>query len=155
MKNVARQLAFALISLVLLAGTGESDTRRLPSQIFVSGMSAGALGSDRFFILGGSAASTTENQTQTPIYANGIFKELRCRANAVLASDESWTLSLRVNGVTTALTCTIGNSARTCTDLLNTVPVVSMDLVNLLGDNTAGAAPAATFHCTLIEYEYQ
>src|SRR5712691_5391771 len=88
------------------------------------------------------AGSTTEALVQQPSPFAGVLKELRCRAAAANDSDESWTLTVRLNGTSTPLTCTISTSGRTCTDLGSTVPVVVGDLLDIFVDNTAGASPS-------------
>ena len=143
-------LTFLFLLSVPLA---QADRFTIPYTVVVSSTSGTAITADRYFIFGDGANSATEANTQVGAPVNGIVKELRCRTRSALASDESWTYSLRVNGVTTALGCTIGNSAQTCTDLLNTVPVAIGDPLNFLADNTAGGSPSMIVFCTVVMYD--
>ena len=108
----------------------------------------------------GNAAST-EAPIQQLIPVAGQIKELRCRASTANDSDESWTITvrtLRANTtvtINTLLACTIGVSAQTCSNLVNTVPVEIGDLVSFFVDNTAGASPSIIVRCSSIVYEYR
>ncbi len=115
-----------------------------------------AITADAYFPFSGwTEGNSTVALVETPAPLSGILAELRCRMAAANDSDEAWRLTLFVNGVASALTCTIGVSAQTCTDTGHTVPVSVGQRLAYLADSTAGASPSATPTCTAILYEYR
>ncbi len=142
--------------LVLLWWGGEANAQRgrLPYHAFIGGMVGTAQTADFYFPWSGHNASATylDEAAITPF--SGIFKELRCRLPVANDSDESWTFALVVNGTRTAVTCTVGASAQTCSNLVDSAPVTVGDTFAGLGDNTAGGAASVLVRCTVVLYEY-
>ncbi len=88
--------------------------------------------------------STVETDTQACIPSAGTFSKLRIRLTvAPGAANRSYTFTLRVNGVDTALTVTISGSSTSGSDTTHTVDVTAGALVSLECDPSA-QAPAAT-----------
>ena len=131
-----------------------AQRERLPYSIIFSGTTGTAVTADNFFVLGGGVASTTESAVETGVPVNGIFQTLRCRLNLVNDSDEIWVITLRVAGASTGVTCTIAESAQTCSNLVNTAPVEVGQRVDFNFDTTAGAAPSASVRCSIYLKEY-
>ena len=148
-----------LVACGLLLAAGQwsratGDLSKEPYHILIAGVGGAAVTAQRFLAIGVNQASATEAVAQTPMPVNGIFKELRCTIGPANASDESWDFTLDVNAVASKVTCTVGNSAQTCTDLLNSAPVNVGDLVTINANPTAGAAKSGTPRCSVILYEY-
>lgn len=89
--------------------------------------------------LSGYLDTTTELSAKgiTPIA--GTAKQLYAWCSANATAGTSRTLTLRVNGADTALTCTIGAGAATCNDTSDTVALAAHDLVNI--QYTASGSP--------------
>jgi hypothetical protein len=93
--------------------------------------------------------NATEVPTQTPIPATGTLRNLYARLNAITGNPNATvTATVRVNGVSTALTCsgTRGNTAGpvACSDTTNSVAVIAGDTISLIfvvaGTNVGAAS---------------
>ena len=153
-QRVSPYFLLALLLFPLLLCSAVAQAERLPSHIWIGGGAGTVQTGDHYIPVSGSLAASSEPGAQIRVPVHGIFKELRCITNVTNDSDEAWTVTLRVNQANTALTCSIGVSAGSCTDLLNSVPVTTADEVNYLMDNTAGCAPSVLIRCSVVLYEY-
>lgn len=102
--------------------------------------------------LGVGTQSATENVTQTVVARTGVLKNLFVRFYANSAAASSTAFTVRVNGVNTTLTCTIGAVAQTASDTTHTVLVAPFDVISLsvafATDPTQGAAATLEFSNT-------
>ena len=99
-------------------------------------------GLTRYISLNGEDQVVLEAEAQTPIIA-GLFTEIKVRCGANTANFNT-TITLRVNGVNTLLTVTIGPAATGTFIARANVPVAENDLVCWLVV-TAGGAGTVTF----------
>lgn len=85
-----------------------------------------------------------ETQKWQVVSTPGSIKNLHVLLTAAPGVGASYTLTLRVNGVSTALTCTVAGAATTCSDLVNSVVVAAGDRITLEcspTNNPAAASP--------------
>lgn len=75
------------------------------------------------------AAPTAAVQFRMP--AAGTIRNLRVRINGTAGNGNNVVYTLRVNGVATALTCTIASTTADGSDLTNTVTVAAGDLIDI------------------------
>ena len=147
-------LCLLLLLGLLWLGTAWADRARVPYHSFIGGMVTTGQTADFYFPWSGHNASATYLDEAAIAPFSGIFKELRCRLPAANDSDEVWTFSLVVNGTSSRLACTVGVSAQTCSNLVDSAPVTAGDTFAGLGDTTAGASPSVLVRCTVVLYEY-
>lgn len=91
-------------------------------------------------------ASTVEARYQVPVPVKrkGRLSGLRVYAAVAPTSDFVVVFTVRVNGASTAITCTMSAGQRLVTDLANSVDIDPGDLVALqtVTTNTAGVSPS-------------
>jgi len=92
-------------------------------------------------------------ETSTPMIVPipGTAKNMRCSINTALGSGKSWAIALRKNAISSALTCTIADTATTCSDLTDTVTFVAGDTTNWL--ITPTSLPAGTIIRCSLEFD--
>lgn len=105
--------------------------------LFSSGSGAGATTT----YLGQGATSATEADVAVVSPLATTAEALFCQASAAPGAGESWTLTLRVAGASSALTCSISEAGTTCSDTANTATLAAADLLSIQA--TASTAPAA------------
>jgi hypothetical protein len=74
--------------------------------------------------------SGTEGNVNVPV-SSGVASKLFLNVATNLAAGTTATLTLRKNGVNTALTCTIPVGSSSCSDLVNSVAFVNGDLLSI------------------------
>lgn len=91
-----------------------------------------ATGSTEYLALGGQATpSGTLNLRDAPLPTAGVFSKLRVRTSTAPTSGKSYAFTLLKNGVDTAVTCTISDTATDCNDASNSVTFAADDLIAL------------------------
>jgi hypothetical protein len=88
-----------------------------------------------------SLRTATESIAQQEITVAGTLSKLRVRidgAAGTAGSGKSYTITVRVNGLDTAVTCTILETATTCSDSAHTLTLNAGDLISL------GVVPSAS-----------
>jgi hypothetical protein len=123
-----------------------------PSAFIVGGgtgtqnLSAGA---DRFVPMLNSLSTATESAAQQAVPIAGTLSKLQTRldGNAGAASSgKSYVVTVRKNGVSTGVTCTILETATTCSDIANTVAFAAGDLISVLVTPSASNPTARAMH---------
>lgn len=102
-------------------------------------------------ISGGHNWSTTEAVRKQLIAASGKLKSLKVELSGAPGSGKSYTITLRINGVDTALTCTIANTDTTGSDTTHQVTVAPGDEVSLSGVPSGTPAEVASYWSLLFE----
>lgn len=114
----------------------EPDTEGLLP--FLSGVSTTAGTTWYHAIAGGmSSGVATEYQTQSVVPVPGKFRYFYMRASAALGGGETEDMTLRVNGIDSALTLHLGAGQQLATDLVTEVVVAAGDMVSF-GDTAVG-----------------
>jgi hypothetical protein len=90
------------------------------------------------------ASGSTEASVQYPVPAAGTVQRLYARVEAAPGGSRSWVFTLRKNGASTALTCTIGSAATTCNNTTNTVAFAPGDLITVHVVKTGSGDPPNT-----------
>lgn len=100
-----------------------------------------------------AAASTAERAIVVP--RSGTLRNLRARAVTAVAGSGTITYTVRVNGASTAITCTVskGASPHEGSDTANSVAVVAGDRVSLQVAYSSTAAPNPTSLLVSLEFE--
>lgn len=89
----------------------------------------------------GVAAFTSESNSYIPVALTSTIKNLYVQAGAAPGSGQSWTLTLRVGGTSTSVTCTMsGGGASACNDTTHSASVVPGNVVDLQVVASASAA---------------
>lgn len=108
-------------------------------------------GTDEYFGLTGSQNVGNEAPNQNPIQRAGIIKEMRVTlAAAPNGATKTRTFTLRVGGVSKALTVTITNAETTGQDMVNAVPVAADDLVAWLSDGGVNTPDASRVYISCV-----
>jgi hypothetical protein len=76
--------------------------------------------------------------------AAGTVRRLYARVQSAAGGSRTWTFTLRRNGTSTALTCTIGSGATTCNNTANTVAFNAGDLITVQVTLNGGGNPPNT-----------
>jgi hypothetical protein len=102
-------------------------------------------------ISGYAAEQTAANLVSSPLGRAGVFKTLNAFVNTAPGGSATDTITLYVNGSTTALTCTITGAATTCSDTSDTVTYtsgqsVSYQYVESVGAASTGMGASVEFH---------
>lgn len=92
---------------------------------------------------GGQAWNTTESVVQAIMPEAGNLRNLAVMVGTAPGAGTSWAFTLRVNGVDTALTCTVSNTSTTASDQSHTVAVNAGDLLTLSCAATGAVATSA------------
>ncbi|HKW02267.1 MAG TPA: hypothetical protein VJN96_20760 [Vicinamibacterales bacterium] len=93
-----------------------------------------------------SESVPNENDVQQALPFVGTLSALRVRLDGIagpLASGDSYTITVRLNGADTALTCVVSEVATTCGDLGDTATVAAGDLISIAVIPSTPARPAA------------
>jgi len=113
-----------------------------------SGTSGSAIGgnypntaSGSFLMPWGNTASATEVNTNLPL-PSGTASKLVVSLTKEPGAGQSATITIRKNGVDTALSCTISGIANTCTDATDSVTFSNGDMLSVLYSKTSSAAAA-------------
>lgn len=93
-------------------------------------------------IFGTTAVGATESLVQSAVSSATSLTNLQVKATNVGASD-TLTVTLRLNGASSALTCQIGSSGTSCSDTTHSVAVVAGDLVDVIFAATGISLPAS------------
>jgi len=137
--------------------SGTPDAADYSSSIVFTGDSALVMGAPRngtgsydtnYVALMCASAYVTSSETihRQVIPTNGTIGSLYVRTHAAITSGQTLTFTLRVNGVDSALTCTIPNSGQTANDTTHGVSVSAGDIVTLKMVGTpSGAGRPAVF----------
>lgn len=92
-------------------------------------------------------SATVESDVQFSMPA-GTVRQLRVRvpiAPGAAGSGNTWVFTVRVNGNPTAVTCTIFETANSCSDLVNTAAFAAGDLISLRVDAISNPANSEGF----------
>jgi hypothetical protein len=93
-----------------------------------------------------SESGANETDVQQAIPVAGSLTALNVRLDGITgppASGDSYTITVRLNGADTGLTCTISEIARTCADLADTITVAAGDLITIGVIPSSPARPTA------------
>lgn len=101
-------------------------------------------GNNLFLIPWGNTSSATEDNANIPLPSGTASKLVVSRVVAPGAG-HSITVTIRKNGVNTALTCTISGTATTCTDTADSVTFSDGDLLSILHTETSAASSRIRF----------
>ncbi|MEA2602650.1 MAG: hypothetical protein QOF89_3642 [Acidobacteriota bacterium] len=99
---------------------------------------------NNFLVPWGSTTSTTEANANVPL-PSGTASKLVVSLTVAPGAGQSATVTIRKNGVNTALTCTASGTATTCADLVNSVTFSNGDLLSILYTETGAAASRIRF----------
>jgi hypothetical protein len=91
----------------------------------------------------GAGCTNTEAEAQLAMPASGTLQELHATLSAVPGAGNSVTFTVRKNGVSTPVTCTISDTAKSCADSANAVGFATGDLISVQV-NASGPASATT-----------
>ncbi len=86
----------------------------------------------------GAACENTEAEAQLPMPATGTIQEFHATMASAPGTGNSVTFTIRQNGSSTAVGCTISGSATSCADSVNAVGFSTGDLIDVRIDDTAG-----------------
>jgi hypothetical protein len=86
---------------------------------------------DRYSTSGSFTEATSEGDRQIALSA-GVVGNLAAKISAAPGISNSWIITVRKNGVSTASTCTISGSSTSCTDSVHTVTYADGDLFSVL-----------------------
>jgi hypothetical protein len=90
--------------------------------------------------------STTESPsigTQRNVAVSGNLKNFAVALNVAPGGGTSYAFTVRVNGVDTAITCTISGAAKTCADSVDSAAISINDLVSIKSVPSGGPATTA------------
>jgi hypothetical protein len=87
-----------------------------------------------------AAANASEGQVCVPTSFAGTFKNLSMGAVAAPSAGQTFVITLRINGVSQAVTCTISNTGQTCTDATHSAAISA----NVCWDISMVASAGAT-----------
>lgn len=99
-----------------------------------------AAGAATYFVgmFGANCVATPEAASQLALPANGTVQELHATLSAAPGTGNSVTFTIRKNGVSTSVACTISGSATSCADSSNGVAFSTSDLLSVQITQTAG-----------------
>src|SRR5437868_4986959 len=127
MKQASRQavpralLRIGIVGLILAAGAGAGS---LAYATIAAGPATAYVG-----MFG--AACGTETEVQLPMPANGTVQELHATLSVAPGSGNSVTFTIRKNGSSTSVTCTISGTATSCGDSSNAIGFATGDLISM------------------------
>jgi hypothetical protein len=79
----------------------------------------------------GASAASTESDVQLPM-PGGTASALRFSISPAPGAGKTATVTIRLNGASTPLTCTISDTNRTCSDLVDSVTFADGDTLSIL-----------------------
>jgi hypothetical protein len=94
---------------------------------------------NNFLIPWGTTTNATETNANVPLPA-GTARNLVVSLTAGPGTGQSATLTIRKNGVSTALACSVSGTGTTCTDTADSVTFSAGDLLSILYNETGAAA---------------
>jgi hypothetical protein len=77
------------------------------------------------------SATPTEAEVQLAMPANGTVQELHATLSSAPGAGNSLTFTIRKNGASTPVACTVSNSATSCADSVNAVGFSTGDLISV------------------------
>ncbi len=131
--------------------TGAMGPQGPPGPAGANGTSGSAIGgnyantgTNNFLIPWGSTTNATEANANVPL-PSGKASKLVVSLTVAPGAGQSATVTIRKNGVNTALTCTVSGTATTCSDLVNSVTFSNGDLLSVLYAEAGAAASRIRF----------
>ena len=114
------------------------------------GDSCGTTGSGATDYVGmfGANCAANEAQSQLAMPANGTVQELHATLAAAPGASNSVTFTIRKNGISTPVTCTISGTGTSCADSVNAVGFTTGDLISVQVVQSAGVAANVVFGWT-------
>lgn len=106
----------------------------------------------RYIVVSGSTPSVATEENVNQIVAdNATAIKMTCAVDVAPGTSKHWIFILRDNAANTALTCTISDSAKTCTDNSHTASLVGgTDFIDYEADPDSTNPAAAHGHCSLV-----
>jgi hypothetical protein len=95
------------------------------------------MGNGNFLMPWDITQSGTEANQNVPV-SSGTASKLVMAVSANLGATETATLTIRRNGVNTALTCTIPSGSSTCSNLVSSEAFANGDLLSILYNEVNG-----------------
>lgn len=123
--------------------SGTLSAARLPSisQMVLSANTVATVAAATTTYVGTNGENATETIVRMVMPVAGVLRKLYVVAAAVAGAAQSFTYTVRVNGVDTTITCAVsGASATTANDTTHTASVVAGDTVDIKLVTSAGAA---------------
>ena len=96
----------------------------------------------------GANCAANEAQSQLAMPANGTVQELHATLAAAPGASNSVTFTIRKNGISTPVTCTISGTGTSCADSVNAVGFTTGDLISVQVVQSAGVAANVVFGWT-------
>lgn len=113
-----------------LARSNHVHRAEYPAHIFGTG-SIAATTTTRYLTPGYDSAAAPTTPVQYRVPTAGTLRRLRVRVNTPGGNGNNVVYTVRLNGVATALTCTVASTANDGSDLVNTVAVAAGDLIDV------------------------
>jgi len=85
-----------------------------------------------------TVASATESVVQVPVQTSGTISNFDARTSATPGAGNTWAFTLRKNGASTAITCSITGASTQCADSSNSVSFAAGDLLTIQIVPTSG-----------------
>ena len=129
---------------------------RLNTTVFIGAtaeLGIGNVGDSYLGIVGGRRDSALEWHAQVPLRRNGTLKNFYVHLWVAPGVGASWTFTVRVNGVNTALSVTIAGAATDGNDTVNQLAINARDLVCIIAVPSIAPAPADTMVTNGLEFE--
>src|SRR5205823_3152944 len=108
----------------------------------LAGNTAGNSVANDFFTFGGAGQTNVENTTQIVATRSATLQNLYVNLTAAPGGVANKTVTVRVNGVNTALAVNVAGAATTGSNIANTVAIVAGDLISV--QVTHAGAPVAS-----------
>lgn len=126
----------------LLGGTGNLE-------FMLHSTPSSGIGSGATIYLGPAGHSAAEGQAETITTHRGLLNHLRAQSSAAPGAGQSYTVTIRVNGVDTGITATISDSGSAAADLTHYAHLVPGDRVSAKAVSSAGADSTARIKVAL------
>ncbi|HVF60960.1 MAG TPA: collagen-like protein [Thermoanaerobaculia bacterium] len=128
--------------------TGATGPAGSPGENGISGSAIGGnypnTGNNTFLMPWGVTTSATQDNANVPL-PSGTASNLVVNLTVAPGSGGSATITIRRNGVNTALTCTVSDSLRTCANTASSVTFSDGDLLSILYTEAGAAAARIRF----------
>lgn len=127
-----------------VTGTSTAGNGVIGTGVASSSVQSLSLGSTVYIpASGGSISSTTEANVKVPAPASTTLSNLSINLSAAPGTGNSVAFTVRDNAANTALTCTISNSATTCSDTTHSAVIAQNDLltISIVPTGTIAATP--------------
>jgi hypothetical protein len=89
-----------------------------------------------------TGGEATESVAQVAVQTSGSLTNLKVLINNAPGAGNSWTITVRKNGASTSVTCTISNPNTSCTDTTHSVTFAASDSLSLLVAGASGPTAA-------------